>query len=49
MTKARVDHQLLRLHVLLGDDEAQLDELYQAFQETDKDGRGSLASATYDF
>ncbi|KAH7485127.1 Multidrug resistance-associated protein 1 [Phytophthora ramorum] len=42
--EGNVQHQLLRLHVLLGDDEDQLDELYQSFQAADSDGRGSLKS-----
>ncbi|KAG7388245.1 hypothetical protein PHYPSEUDO_012903 [Phytophthora pseudosyringae] len=42
---ASIEHQLLRLHVHLGDDEAQLDALHLAFQEADRDGRGSLKNA----
>ncbi|KAG2836652.1 hypothetical protein PC113_g19987 [Phytophthora cactorum] len=41
-----VEHQLLRLHVLLGDDEAQLDGVYKSFQAVDPKGRGSLKNAT---
>lgn len=42
-----IEHQLLRLHVLLGDDEHQLDEVYQAFQEIDRSGKGQLKNVAY--
>ncbi|KAE9278264.1 hypothetical protein PF008_g28655 [Phytophthora fragariae] len=43
--KKTIEHQLLRLHVLLGDDEQQLDEVYQAFQEIDRSGKDQLKNA----
>lgn len=47
MPDNNTEHQLLRLHVLLGDDESQLDEVYQAFQAVDHDRVGSLKTAAY--
>ncbi|KAK1942807.1 hypothetical protein P3T76_005444 [Phytophthora citrophthora] len=46
MVETSVERQLLRLHVLLGDDENQLERVYQVFQEVDRDGQGSLKNAT---
>ncbi|ETP53661.1 hypothetical protein F442_01478 [Phytophthora nicotianae P10297] len=45
MSESSVEHQLLRLHVLLGDDEAQLEAVYKSFQDLDHEGRGSLENA----
>ncbi|KAE8978375.1 hypothetical protein PR001_g24862 [Phytophthora rubi] len=45
MLEKTIEHQLLRLHVLLGDDEQQLDEVYQAFQEIDRSGKDQLKNA----
>ncbi|OWZ11204.1 hypothetical protein PHMEG_00015810 [Phytophthora megakarya] len=44
MTDSNIERQLLRLHVLLGDDESQLDDVYQRFLKSDPKRTGSLKS-----
>ncbi|KAF4035956.1 hypothetical protein GN244_ATG11952 [Phytophthora infestans] len=46
MSESNVEHQLLRLHALLADDEAQLEGVYTSFQEAYRVGGGSLTSAS---